>query len=80
MSMRRRFCTSAYEFLITVSEGVVHDVHKVVIQSSFGVIRLVLERFAENSRFLNSSPRFSIYMDPIGNVGDEKKKKQWKTF
>ena len=39
MGMHRRFCVCAYEFLNTVSKGVVHCVHKVVIQSSFGEIQ-----------------------------------------
>ena len=38
VSMRRQLCTSACEFLSTVTEGVVHGVHKVAIQSFFGVI------------------------------------------
>ena len=38
VSMCRRFCTCRYEFLTMVTEGVVHGVHKVVNQSSFGVI------------------------------------------
>ena len=38
-SMRRRFCACTYEFLSTVTEGVVHGVHKVVIRLSFGVTR-----------------------------------------
>ena len=29
----------AYEFLTTVTKGVVHDVQKVMIRLSFGVIR-----------------------------------------
>ena len=37
-SMHRRCRACAYEFLTTVTEGVVHGVHKVVIQSSYGVI------------------------------------------
>ena len=36
--MRRQFHSCAYEFPTTVTTGVVHGVHKVVIQSSFGVI------------------------------------------
>ena len=39
VSMRRRFRPCAYEFLTMVTKGVVHCVHKVVIQSSFGLIR-----------------------------------------
>ena len=39
VGMCRRFHACAYEFLTTVTEGVVHGVHKVVIRSSFGVIR-----------------------------------------
>ena len=39
VSMRRRFCAWSYEFLTTVTEGVVHGVHKVVIRSSFGIMR-----------------------------------------
>ena len=39
MGMSRRFCTCTYEFRSTVTEGVVHSVHKIVIQSSFGVIQ-----------------------------------------
>ena len=38
VSMRRSFRACAYEFLNTVTEGVVHSVHKVVIRSSFGVM------------------------------------------
>ena len=37
VGMCRRECT--YESLTMVTEGVVHSVHKVVIQSSFGVLR-----------------------------------------
>ena len=37
--MRIRFCVCAYEYFSMVTEGVVHGVHKVVIRSSFGVIR-----------------------------------------
>ena len=37
VGMRRRF--RAYEFLTVVTEGVVHSVHKVAIQSSFDVIQ-----------------------------------------
>ena len=39
MSMCRRFRACTYELLTVVTEGVVHGVHKVVIQSSFGVTR-----------------------------------------
>ena len=39
VSMRRRFHAYAYEFPTMVTEGVVHCEHKVVIQSSFGVIQ-----------------------------------------
>ena len=39
MSMRRQFRACTYEFLTTATKGVVHGVHKVVIQSSFGVTR-----------------------------------------
>ena len=39
VSVRRRFRTCAYEFLTTVTEGVVHGVHKIVNWSSFGVIQ-----------------------------------------
>ena len=35
----RRFRICACEFVTTVSKGVVHGVHKVVIRPSFGVIR-----------------------------------------
>ena len=38
VSMRKRFCACAYEFLFAVTESVVHGVHKVVIRSSFGTI------------------------------------------
>ena len=38
VSMRRPFRTCAYEFLTTVTKGVVHGVHKVETWSSFGVI------------------------------------------
>ena len=38
VGMCRRFHACVYEFLTTVTEGVVHSVHKVVAQSSFGVI------------------------------------------
>ena len=38
VGMRRRFQTCAYQFLTTVTEGVVCGVHKVVIRTSFGVI------------------------------------------
>ena len=38
MSMYGQFRASVYEFMIMVTKGVVHGVHKVVIQSSFGVI------------------------------------------
>ena len=38
VSMFRRFRAYAYDFLIAVTEGVVHGVHKVVMRSSFGVI------------------------------------------
>ena len=34
--MCRQFST--YEYLTTATKGVVHGVHKVVVQSSFGVI------------------------------------------
>ena len=37
--MRRRFCAYAYGFLTTVTEGVVHGVHKVAIRLSFGVLQ-----------------------------------------
>ena len=37
--MWRRFCACVYEFLTTITEGLVHSVHKLVIRSSFGVIR-----------------------------------------
>ena len=36
--MRRQFRACAYEMPTTVTKGVVHGVHKVVIQSSFGLI------------------------------------------
>ena len=39
MTMHRGFCACVYEFLTTVTEGVVHGAHKVVIRLSFGVIR-----------------------------------------
>ena len=39
MAMWKWVCAFAYKFLTMVTEGVVHGVHKVVIQSSFGVIR-----------------------------------------
>ena len=39
VTMRRQFHICAYEFLTMVTEGVFHGVHKVVIQSSSGVIR-----------------------------------------
>ena len=39
VSIHRRFCVCAYKFLTTVTEGVVHGVYKVVIWSSFSVIR-----------------------------------------
>ena len=39
VDMRRQFPTCAYEFLTTVTEDVVYDVHKVVIWPSFSVIR-----------------------------------------
>ena len=39
VSLCRRFRACAYEFLTTVTEGVVYGVHKVVIRSSFVVIR-----------------------------------------
>ena len=38
VSKRRQFRTCAYKFLTTVTEGVVHGVHKVVIWLSFGAI------------------------------------------
>ena len=38
-SMSKRFCACAYEFIPVVTEGVIHGVHKVVIRSSFGIIR-----------------------------------------
>ena len=38
MRMCRQFCACAYTFLSTVTKGVVHGIHKVVIQPSFGVI------------------------------------------
>ena len=38
VDMCRQFCTWAYEFLTTITTGVIHGVHKVVIRSSFGVI------------------------------------------
>ena len=38
MGMLCRFRACAYEFLTSVTKGVVHGVHKVVIWSSFGVI------------------------------------------
>ena len=40
VNMRRQFCICTYEFLSMVTEGVIHNVHKVVIQSSFSVIRV----------------------------------------
>ena len=40
VSMHRRFCTCAYDFLTTVTESVVHGVHNVVIRSSFSVTQL----------------------------------------
>ena len=39
VGMRRRFRTCTYEFLAMVTEGVVHGVHKVLIQLSFIVIQ-----------------------------------------
>ena len=39
VSMHRSFCACAYHFLTTVTEGVVHSVHRVVIQSSSGIIQ-----------------------------------------
>ena len=39
VGMRGQFRAYMNEFLATVTEGVVHGVHKVVIWSSFGVIR-----------------------------------------
>ena len=38
VSMCRRFRACMYEFLTIVTESVVHDVHKVVIWLSFGII------------------------------------------
>ena len=37
VGMVRQFRACAYEFLTTVTKGVVHGVNKVVIRSSFGV-------------------------------------------
>ena len=45
MSMHRQFCACAYECLTTVTEGVVHGVHKIVVRSSFGVIRQYKESY-----------------------------------
>ena len=39
MSMCRRFRACVYKFVSIVTKDVVHGVHKVVIQSSFSVIR-----------------------------------------
>ena len=39
VSMCRRLSACAYEFLTKVAKGVVHGVHKVVIPSSFSLIR-----------------------------------------
>ena len=39
MGICRRFRACAYEFLTTVTKGVVHGVHKVMIWSSFCVIQ-----------------------------------------
>ena len=39
LGMRRQFHAWTYEFLSTVTEDVVHGVHKVVIRSSFSVIQ-----------------------------------------
>ena len=39
LGMYRLMQTYAAEFLTTVTEGVVHGVHKVVTRLSFGVIR-----------------------------------------
>ena len=38
LDMCRQFHACAYEFLTTVTEGVVYGVHKVGIQSSFSVL------------------------------------------
>ena len=39
VSLRRQFCVCAFECLTKVTNGVVNDVYKVVIWSSFGVIQ-----------------------------------------
>ena len=39
VSMCKQFRSCAYEFFSTVTKGVVHSLHTVVIGSSFGVIR-----------------------------------------
>ena len=39
VSMHRRFCTCTYEFLTRVTEGMVHNISKVVIWSSLGVMQ-----------------------------------------
>ena len=39
VSMCRRFHAYAYEVLTTVTEGVAHGVHKIVIRLSFGEIQ-----------------------------------------
>ena len=39
MVSMHRFCARTYEFLTMITKGVVHSVHKVVIRSSFAIIR-----------------------------------------
>ena len=67
VGMRRRFCACVYEFLTTVNEGVVHGLHKVVIRSSFGVIR---RRKVSSGigRFIRRHPKVSWGCFSVTNV------------